>query len=117
MFSDRTFNEIDSDISKSFFVNNGNARDIISFDEVQKCEKARSFEVKSGSDIGDNLVVDRATLFDDVDLTLEITRVLFMLGRNTGVNDCDAFWCCICFTVDVFDFKLVFEVLGMISMS
>lgn len=87
---ERTFNELDSETSESVFVGHHNFLDAIAFDEVQKCRKAFALEVEAGSDVGDDFVVLRALFFEQLDLSLEVARVLLLLRGDAGVDDDDA---------------------------
>ena len=76
MFSERTFNEIDSESSQSVTVGDHNTRDMSLFDELQKGDKSPALEVEAGSDITDDFVVRRVLLFEEV-----------LLGRDASVQD------------------------------
>lgn len=87
MAPDGAFNEIDTESSESIAIGDHNIDDAVAFDEFQKGEEAFSLEVEARGNIGDDFVMARPFLFEEVDLALEVARFFLFGGRDSGVED------------------------------
>jgi len=88
VFFHRTFKQLDSEASESIPIGDHNAFDNVALDEVQKGEKpASGSEGESGADVLEDAIVFRSASLQELNLALEVTRLLLLRGGDSGIED------------------------------